>query len=369
MSERKLLLHKEVQRFKPVFLTFIIGWVGGFTFSILGTPLPWLIGAMIAVIAGSMIGFQAHVPSTWRRSGLLVIGLTLGLYFTPSMGSLILQHLWTIIAVAFITIILGFVNSVFYHKLSNSDWITAIFGSIPGGLSQMVLVGKELGGSPQIIAILQSVRILFVVIIIPFTVTAFPHLSGSSSQAFFSPISDEFFNIDVFLMIGLAWVGRTAAKKLNFPAHDLIGALMIISLITVSGFSLGEIPDFFVHMAQLLIGISIGAEFKKEEMKAYGKAVAAGLLSSLLLVSASMGLGYLLMQWMGGDIQTAILSTAPGGIAEMSITALAVGANVALVTAFQVCRMIFAVVIVPKVIQVSVKRHRLSQEGKHMENL
>ena len=53
--------------------------------------------------------------------------------------------------------------------------------------------------------------------------------------------------------------------------------------------------------------------------------------------------GYALAQVSGINVPTAILATAPGGVAEMSITAKALQFGVPVVTAFHVTRMAFLV--------------------------
>ncbi len=68
-----------------------------------------------------------------------------------------------------------------------------------------------------------------------------------------------------------------------------------------------------------------------------------GFFSGISLTALSLLTAFLLTKWGNIDLLTAILSTAPGGVAEMSITAVAIDANVPLVTAFQVIRMVLAV--------------------------
>lgn len=55
---------------------------GGALFSWLKTPLPWLIGPMLAMAALYFGGARLRVPRTARETGQVINGTVLGLYFT-----------------------------------------------------------------------------------------------------------------------------------------------------------------------------------------------------------------------------------------------------------------------------------------------
>jgi uncharacterized protein len=335
-------------------LTLVIASIGGTIFSFLHLPLSWVLGPMLLTTILTMTYREAYLPPSCKLFGFFILGISLGLYFVPEMGNVILDNLQYVVIMSFITILLGFMNGLFYKRFFKLDWITVIFGSIPGGLSQMVEVGRELGGRPEIIAIQQTLRIVLVVVIIPMIM--FITSNSSTSPPVDEKTNVDFINISFFILLGLGLLGAFLGKVLKMPIPYFTGPLLLISTVSLTGFQLRELPTSILHLAQIFIGISIGTNFSKSNFSEYRKYILLGLLSAISLTAMSLLLAFLLKIWGDIDLFSAILSTAPGGVAEMSITAVAIGANVPLVAAFQVFRMILAVIIVPKIIVVVSRR-------------
>ena len=62
-----------------------------------------------------------------------------------------------------------------------------------------------------------------------------------------------------------------------------------------------------------------------------------------------MGMGVAVSALTGETFATSFLSTAPGGLTEMGITALTVGANISTMTAYQLTRLLFIMLVFPYV--------------------
>jgi uncharacterized membrane protein AbrB (regulator of aidB expression) len=62
----------------------------------LRTPLPWMIGPLLAMAAFNFAGAQLRSPGGARAAGQIVIGTALGLYFTPVVGREVAQH-WSLL--------------------------------------------------------------------------------------------------------------------------------------------------------------------------------------------------------------------------------------------------------------------------------
>jgi membrane AbrB-like protein len=92
-----------------------------------------------------------------------------------------------------------------------------------------------------------------------------------------------------------------------------------------------------------LIGCTLGARFEQKfasKAPRYMLVVAA----SVMLAMALAALSAWMLAWLGGlAIPTMVLATAPGGIAEMCITAKALQLGVPLVTAAHVTRVLMLV--------------------------
>jgi len=62
----------------------------------LRTPLPWMIGPLLATSAVSILGAPTRSWLPLRNAGQCVIGMALGLYFTPQVVALVASLWWAI---------------------------------------------------------------------------------------------------------------------------------------------------------------------------------------------------------------------------------------------------------------------------------
>lgn len=340
--------------------TLLAGLLGGFVFSFFHLPLPWVLGPMVFSIILTMTVEEAYAPPSGRLFGFFILGIALGLYFVPEMGIVILSHFDIVIITTLITLILGLLNGYIFKKIFNLDWMTAIFGSIPGGLVQMVEIGGELGGKREIIAIQQTLRVILVVVIIPSVLLFVPQ--SSTPASLMTTASSEFDLFQFILLIGLGGLGVIIGKFMRMPILFMMGPMVVVAVVSLCGVSLAAIPSPLLHSAQMFIGISIALNFKRSNLLEYRKYLLLGLFAGITLTAMSFMTAWLLKVWANLDWLTAILSTAPGGIAEMSVTAVAVNAAVPLVAAFQIVRMILAMVVLPKIIVIILRKNRVKSE-------
>ena len=125
----------------------------------------------------------------------------------------------------------------------------------------------------------------------------------------------------------------------------MMGPLVVTIALTVSDVGLSSVPGVLTNAAQVLLGCALGARFDRtflagapRFMTALG--VSVGITLALaLLVGAGISWGS------GAYLGSALLAAAPGGIAEMSITAKVLRIGVAFVTAAHVVRYVIVVML------------------------
>mgnify|MGYP006191536157 CR=1 FL=1 len=97
--------------------------------------------------------------------------------------------------------------------------------------------------------------------------------------------------------------------------------------------------------AQLLIGVSLGVRFTPAFAHTAPRWLGSIALASFVMMGLCAGFGWVMAQLTGLHPVTLLLGTAPGGIAEMAITAKVLQLGVPVVTAFQVCRLVAVLVL------------------------
>jgi len=71
------------ERMSAILKALAIAIPAGYLFDRLGTPIPWMVGPMIAVATLNLMGVRMHSPPFARQMGQVILGSAVGLYFTP----------------------------------------------------------------------------------------------------------------------------------------------------------------------------------------------------------------------------------------------------------------------------------------------
>lgn len=327
-------------------LALAIGTAGGFLFAFLQLPLPWMMGAMVATTVASIAGLQIRMPVTLRVVMVAVLGVMLGSAFSPAL----LDHLgkWVVSVTGLLlygVVALALVL-LFLRRFASYDPVTAYFSASPGGLNEMVIVGRAMGGDDRVIALTHASRILIVVMVIPFMFRVFgdyhpqPGLLPPGS-GFDLPWHEW------ALLIGCGVVGPIVAKKLRLPAAPILGAMILSMVVHLAGWSQSAPPSALVAAAQVALGTGVGCRFAGSSVMEVLRTIYVSIGASAILLITAVGAGIALEAITGIPWYVLMLAYAPGGLAEMSMVALGIGQDVAFVSTHHLFRIAFIVVLAP----------------------
>ena len=305
----------------------------------LGTPLPWMIGPLLAMALLRFAGAEVTAPIGAREAGQIIIATALGLYFAPPVAQEVLGRWELLVAAALFATALAYVGAVPIARLTDTDRTTAFFASVPGGATEMAILGERFGAKPDRIALAQSLRVLLVVILVPFALT-FAGVHGSDVTI---PVSRDVNARGLVMLLACAAAGGFVMSRLNMPNAWLLGALAVSIGLTASGSQWSAVPTPLSNAGQLLLGCALGSRFEREFMRRAPKFVLVVCVSTVAAIGLSSLFGAVLAQAGGLAVPTMILATAPGGVAEMCITAKVLQLGVPMVTAAQVTRVIILV--------------------------
>lgn len=77
--------------------TLLLAWAAAAACVALHTPLPWMLGPLVATSVLSMAGAPTESWGPLRNGGQWAIGAALGLYFTPEVSALVGSLWWAIV--------------------------------------------------------------------------------------------------------------------------------------------------------------------------------------------------------------------------------------------------------------------------------
>ena len=106
------------------------GALGGFLASLMGWPLPWMTGSLLAVILLRCSGVLCNPPAGSRQTGQLIVASAIGLHFTTPVFEQVLSHLGLILLGACGTFLLSLIGINLLTR-AGYDRATAYFASMP----------------------------------------------------------------------------------------------------------------------------------------------------------------------------------------------------------------------------------------------
>jgi uncharacterized protein len=308
----------------------------GALFAWLRVPLPWMIGPLVAMGACNFAGAELRAPRGGRSLGQIVIGTALGLYFTPLVAREVL-HFWPLLILSgAIALLLGVLGGWVLQRLSGTDRVTAFFASVPGGAAEMTLLGERYHARPDRVAIAQSLRIVTVVVVVPFALT----YSGAHGTDSYVPVQIALRGEGLALLLAGAAAAGWLLNRTGLPNAFMFGPLALAVALTVSEIELSSVPTPLSNAAQVLLGCSLGSRFEPRSLRSAPRYVGAVFFSVVAGIAAAAAFAAVIASVAGLPISTMVLAMAPGGIAEMCVTAKVLQLGVPLVTALQVSRVI-----------------------------
>ena len=303
-------------------------------------PLPWMIGPLLAMAACNFAGAQLRAAPGGRAVGQIVIGSALGLYFTPLVGREVVQHWPFLVLAAVIAIFLGVLGGWVLGRVSGIDATTAFFASVPGGAAEMTILGERFHARVDRIALAQSLRVLVVVIVVPFALT----YSGAHGDESYLPVAVAFRWQGVAVLLAIGAAAALLLDRLRMPNAFFFGPLAAAIALTINDLQLSSLPALLTNAAQMLLGCALGARFERRSLESAPRYVSAVLISVVVAMAVAAGCAWVVARLAGLSVPSLVLAMAPGGIAEMCITAKVLQLGVPLVTAAHVMRVLVLIV-------------------------
>ncbi|TMW73424.1 AbrB family transcriptional regulator [Alteribacter natronophilus] len=327
--------------------TILIGLAGGTLFVLLDFPLPWVLGPLAFVMLWQGITKRKILwPDPLKEAGFLTLGLYFGMYFTAATMAVVVPYLLPYVVSTLLLIISSIILASAASRFIAVDRITSVFGSIPGGLSEMAIASEALKANTSLVVIFQTVRLIAVLFTVPFVII-YTFSDGMGRQGTGMPVHEGAVPWGAeALWLVLPVIGGLLLKD-RIPAGIVIIPLVMTAALNIAVTPLPSLPVLLIIAAQIAVGTGLGKRISFEDLKLGGKYcfVYFGIAIALIAVSFVLGAG---LAWITTlNLATALLSVAPGGLIEMVLTASAVGGDPAVVSALQLTRLMVIIILVP----------------------
>ncbi len=326
--------------FKPKLITLVAAFGGGWLFTLLNIPLPFLFGPMAACLILALSGVRLEKVNNVSTAARTILGVAVGASITPAVLEQIPQMLGSILFVPLYIFFIGLIGVPFFRKICKFDWATAYYAAMPGGLQDMILFGKERGGDVRALSLVHATRVLIVVTLVPIILTQYFDVSLDQ------PIGQPTAEIPISQLVLMAFAGLAGwkiAERLKLFGASITGPLFLSLILALSGVLEYRPPAEAILIAQYFIGIGIGVYYVGITWQELRKIVTAGIAFMVILSLLAMVFALAIAAFNDLPVIEAFLAFAPGGQAEMTVLAIVSGADLGFVVSHHLVRLIVVI--------------------------
>ena len=325
--------------------TLAIALAGGAALGLAGVPAGWLSGSILAVAGASLAGRPMLIPTLMMRAIFVLIGISLGAVVTPEtlhgMATYPLSIAVLLLAMAFISIGgAGYLRLV--HRWGKVD---AYLAAAPGGMSQVLALGAELGADLRAIAIVQSIRVVVIAVVLPAGLSLLGlvgHAPPRAAVALNVATLDE-----LAILVAASSAAALIAYRFRFPGGLLFGAMLTSAVLHGSGFIHAVMPWWVANTAMVAMGAVTGSRFVNMPLRLLMNFVAAAFGSFAVAVIIAAVFAVILINLSSLRVAEVMIAFAPGAVDAMMLLALALNLDPVYVGAHHLTRIFFVSLTMP----------------------
>lgn len=327
----------------------------GFVLSRLHLPIPYLMAGIAVSICCKCFceDERTNWPKMYREYALYVAGYGIGAKFTAATWSRILEQ---ILGIGFSNVLmlgLCLILSYLTYKWTHEDYKSCILGILPGGLTMSMLMAEEDDSyNPNIIMVMQVIRLLGVLFTVPILVIVL--FDAKAHEA--SMLAPGVGAVPWLALVVLGPVGYTIAKKLHFPIPRLLGPALLTAAVSVVAHGVQGPPGVLMMFTQASIGLFIGTQLEPHRLAKAKNCLPCVLVGVVFMLAVSAAMAEFIAGYYQFDEITAFLALAPGGAAEMALAGLSMGADVSIIVAYQLARLVMVSTLVPIMIHYMIRK-------------
>ena len=320
-------------------LLFIVALSLGHMLLRMHLPIPFLLGGLLTAIACKTFAQRAQIswPKRLREYALMIAGYGIGSTFTAETWNNFLSELRGVTESTVVILAASLLLAYVTAKISGEGLKSCIMGMLPGGMTlTMLLAEEDEEVNPNVVMVMQIIRLLSVVITVPFLVIWLLDARVVDSAMTMQSRG----GVHWLVFIPLAVLGSFVAIKTHLPTPKLLGPILATAAFSVYANGVQPVPVYLMAPAQVSIGLFMGMQLDAQRIMSTKKMVPFILIGTAFLIVVSVVMANVLSARYGFSLITAFLAMAPGGIAEMSLAGMSMKENVSVILTYQLVRVL-----------------------------
>ena len=339
--------------------------MGGAALGLAGVPAGWLSGSILAVAGAALAGRPMFIPTLLMRAIFVLIGISLGAVVTPeTLHGMATYPLSIVVLLLAMTVIS--VSGAGYLQLAHGwDKVDAYLAAAPGGLSQVLALGAELGGDLRAIAIVQSIRVVVIAVGLPAGLSVFG-LVGHAPPRATAPLSIAVLD-ELAILVAVSSIVAIIAYRFRFPGGLLFGAMMSSAILHGSGMVHAIMPWWVANTAMVAMGAVTGSRFANTPLRLLLNFITAAFGSFAVAVAIAALFAAVLISLLSLRAAEVMIAFAPGSVDAMMLLALALNLDPVYVGAHHLTRIFFVSLTMPLVARRISRSLKIKSKSKEQE--
>jgi len=322
--------------------TLAIALAGGLTFTLLGLPAGLVSGSVVAVAAAALLGRPVKVPLPLARVCYVIIGILLGAVVTPETLHGVAAWPASIALLVLCSIGIMLATMAYLRVVHGWDALSALLGASPGAMAQVIALASELGGDLRAIAIVQTVRVLLLVVGPPNGLALFglvaPSLPVTRGPAGIAVLGE------MIVLLAVATVFAVAFLRLRFPGGLLFGAMAGSGLLHGTGLVHAGLPWWIGGASVITLGALVGSRFANTTLRMLVGCLGAAFGSFAVSMAVATCFILIVARLFPFPIANIVIAFSPGAQDTMMVLALALHLDPVYVGAHHLARFIVVTV-------------------------
>ena len=286
---------------------------GAVLFAVLGLPSPALFGGLLAgVVRALAFRRRIAVPLPAMTAAQAVIGVSMGSLVDLGTLRAVAANWLPVLLVTVGTLLLSLLAGLVLRLQPGISPVTGAFALIAGGASGIIVMARELGADERMVAVLQYLRVLLIVVLMPVVATGLYGASAGSGSG--SAGEGPGWLAGLLFTVGCGVVGLRGRAMAAAAGRRPAGAA------AAGGRGRPERPGARRRGARRPWGsprswssaCRSGLSFTRDSLATIGRALPLALAVILGLIVASAGLGAVLAAATGASALDGYLATTPG---------------------------------------------------------
>lgn len=340
-------------------LTLLVGLIGAKIALKNKIPAGAMIGSLFAVAIFNVLTNKADLPQSYKIITQISTGTFIGAKITAQdvkgLKKIFIPSLIMVILMAFFNFGMGY----FIYKTTNIDIVTALFATSPGGIADMTIIAYDFGAESSKVALLQMIRLISVVGIIPTLIKILskkfkrranikqdekPLEKNSVNN---KKVSSKKENLQkILLTLGIGILGGILGYILKIPSGAMTLSMVVIAIYNIIS-DKAYMPIKLRQLIQVLAGALIGAKMTMKDLISLKEIFIPVFIVIIGFCIMNLVLGILIYKITDFDVETSLFAASPGGMSDMSIIASEMGADTPKVATMQFFRLVTVVAVYP----------------------